>query len=180
MGRGGYLGGSTIIRSWPSRSRSDVKPQKPRKTASASAASPALRAKLRTKVEQQTKPRTEAKAPRHTSASVKGRADRATSVAVNAVEAAAYILTHHPSCPKANRIAIAARVGRGSWPGVTLPQAVAICMEKHASDDVCGLHRLVQSGLARPAAARLIEPAVRALLFTWSSRPVRLDRRAAP
>lgn len=192
MGKGGYLGGSTVVRIHPKASgkagsrgilaleteyaktgavrRESLLPQPPKK-ASKSKAKPNPKPKSAKTVQ-----------PTAQGAASASRA-AAHAVGSNAPEGIyssaaiqAYVRQHHPNC-KGRALKRVAKLGAlGRWSGMELREVVASCMEQHLLYEVFSLPGLVACGYSQEQALKTITPLVADVLSYWGSKPVWLAR----
>lgn len=188
MGKGGYLGGSTVVRVHPKASgkggargilaleteyaktgavgRESLLPQAPKK-----ASTPKTKSKGPKAVQPASKPpaRPSNPSPRQTSTMAPD--------GVYSLEAIkAYTRKHHPNCkgPALKRVAKLGAQGR--WTGMALHEVVASCMEQHLLYEVFSLPGLVACGYSQEHAVKMLSPLVCGVLSDWGAKPVWLVR----
>jgi len=183
MGRGGYLGGSTVVKVWPTKKsqprrkgllqrEADLakhgvepegpllvpKPKKPkakRKTAPAPKPIPSAAP-------------TEASPAPAAAIATGGRAkknDPEPSFSIDQV--LSYLGTHHPRCPRIVRKRIAKIAGEGRWKQLNIDRLAALSAEYYVVTDVCGVLRLIECGFDAQSANRMIAPHCKAVLALW-------------
>lgn len=192
MGKGGYLGGSTVVRIHPKANgkgrtrgilaleseyaktgtvrRESLLPQPPNK-ASKSKAEPNPEPKSAKPVRPPA--RTAAPASR---AAAQAVVSKAPEGAYSYAAIQAYVRQHHPNC-KGRALKRVAKLGAlGRWSGMELREVVASCMEQHLLYEVFSLPGLVACGYSQEQALKTITPLVADVLSHWGSKPVWLAR----
>ena len=188
MANGTYLGGSTLIQTNPKRSKRKIKGllslevefSKTGRVAPQSLTTPNPK-KRRAKSQRALAPggKVAARSPA-------GKGARATpnrepkptiplpshSPRYSAAEIREYLLPHHPNCTGRAAKRVAGIADKGSWSRMSTGYVVASCMEQYLLYEVCGLSHLVDLGLARPEALKLVTPQVIAVLGLWGAKPV--------
>lgn len=187
MGKGGYLGGSTVVSVYPKASgknrtrgllalevefaeKGKVRreslhretPQKSRKAKKALvSAQPA------------------AKAPASAPPSTKKRPANSAPVSATVFSREAiqtYVRQHHPNCKGAALKRVAKLGVQGRWTGMELGEVVASCMEQHLLYEVFSLPGLVACGYTQERALKMLSPLVSNVLSDWGAKPVWLAR----
>lgn len=193
MGKGGYIGGSTVTRSFPPRSRPRTKgllslevelertgKVSPRSIAANLQKTPDKKAKVkRRKVVAAAAPPAPAElkpkpniAPAAAGRSIPVPCPAAAAAQYSADAVRRYLARHHPACPEPEHKRIARLASQGRWSGMGMAEVVASCMENYLTYDVCGLQKLIAAGHKREAALEMIAPQVRATLGLWGAKPV--------
>lgn len=190
MAKGGYIGGSTVIRVHPTASgkrrtrgllaleveyekTGEVRPQtllpqKPRKKVTKG------RKTLETKAGGRTKPDSAAMKPATAARAPAVRVPPAESVTgrYSAEEVRKYAAERHPRCTGTALKRVVKLGAQGRWTGMQLGDVVASCMEQHLLYEVFGLPKLVSCGFTQERALRMVSPMVREVLAEWGARPV--------
>ena len=82
---------------------------------------------------------------------------------------------HHPGCPKATCLTIAARVSARDWRGLKLGGAVGIELQKHVRHSFTNYDELLRSKMmTREEARAFIAPQVERILRAWRKPALKL------
>jgi hypothetical protein len=183
MGRGGYLGGSTVVKVWPTKrsqprrkgllqreadlAKHGVEPEgpllvsKPRMPKAKRKTAPAP------KLIPSAAPVEVSPAPPAATATESRATKNVPRPSVSSAQVLSYLGAHHPRCPKIVRKRIAKIAGEGRWKQLSIDGLAARSAEHYVVTDVCGVLRLIECGFDAQSANRMIAPHCKAVLALW-------------